>query len=107
MAIRIAEKLRDKEALTEAESSFAVFALESWAKKLVETMPKPKHRPPKVNHSSVARDYVLLRQDGVGANKAKETLAVEYGVDIDTISNAIDKKGKDAEAIYGPARPKK
>ncbi len=70
-------------------------------------MPKPKSRPPKINHSSVARDYVLLRQDGMSSTKAKDKLATEYGVDVDTIANAIDKKGKDAEALYSGIRRKK
>lgn len=107
IAHEIAEKLRAGKPLSEVELSFAAYALKSWAGKLSETMPKPKSRPPKINHSSVARDYVLLRQDGMSATKAKDKLATEYGVDVDTIANAIDKKGKDAEALYSGIRRKK
>lgn len=103
----IAEKLRVGETLSEVEVSFAAYALDSWAVKLSEKMSKPKSRPPKINHSSVARDFVLLRQDGISVTKAKDRLATEYAVDIDTITNALKKKGKDAEALYGAAGPKK
>lgn len=107
LAVQIADKLRAGEPLSDMESSFAAFALGAFAEKLVETMPKPKHRPPKVNPSSVAVDYVFLMQSGVSSTKAKGMLATQYNVDIDTISNAVAKKGKDAAAIYGPGSPKK
>ena len=105
LANEIAAKMRCGELLSEIELLFAAVALEAWAEKLSETMPKAKSRPPKINHSAVARDFVLIRSDGVSKTKAKDLLAMRYGVDVDTISNAIDKKLKAAEVLYG--KPKK
>ena len=103
----IARKLERGISLDESETIFAALQLKERARSMVEDMPKKRGRPPLVNYSDVARDYVLLVQRGTGKAKAKEFLAEQYGVsEVDTIDDALRAKLKAAEAIYGPAQGK-
>ena len=106
-ARKIVAKARAGGNLSETELSFVASALDIWAESLSEVRPKPKNRPPKINHSDVACDFVLLRQSGISGNKAKGKLAEFYNVDVDTIRNAIEKKLNAAEALYGAAQERK
>lgn len=103
-AKEIADKLRQGVPLEEWEAAFTAEWMLARADEVSEVLPKGKQRPPKINHSAVARDYVLLRQQGFSKTAAKSKLAENYGVETDAISYAIEQKGADAAHFYGPEK---
>jgi hypothetical protein len=107
LALVIARKMQRGVTLKDWEVGFVAHQLRARAESLNEVMPKRRGRPPIVNYSEVARDYVLLVQDGVSKSMAKEILAVSYGVaEVDTIDDALKAKLAAAEDLYGPAQGK-
>lgn len=87
------------EATPGGSGAVAAAILREWADSLSDKPPRNAGQRPVINPSEVALHFESLVRSGMSANKAKETLAEEYSVSVESIRRAVKKRANDAKGF--------